>query len=107
MRAAFLSIWAVILSVAFMQTAHGLQTDLIGVRAGLEAFPDWTIGLLMAGYYAGYSIAPFTGHFVIGRLGHVRTIAACVFIAGAIIVAHAPTTKRMSAAGAASSPARS
>ena len=72
-----------------MQTAHGLQTDLIGVRAGLEAFPAWTIGLLMAGYYVGYSISPFTGHFVIGRLGHVRTIAACVFVAGAIIVAHA------------------
>jgi MFS family permease len=89
LRAAFFAIWAVILSVAFMQTAHGLQTDLIGVRAGLEAFPDWTIGLLMAGYYAGYSSAPFAGHFVIGRLGHVRTIVACVFVAGAIIVAHA------------------
>jgi MFS family permease len=89
LRAAFFSIWAVILSVAFMQTAHGLQTDLIGVRAGLEAFPDWTIGLLMAGYYAGYSSAPFAGHFVIGRLGHVRTIVTCVFVAGAIIVAHA------------------
>jgi MFS family permease len=89
LRAAFLAIWAVILSVAFMQTAHGLQTDLIGVRAGLEAFPAWTIGLLMAGYYAGYSSAPFAGHFVVGRLGHVRTIMACVFVAGAIIVAHA------------------
>jgi len=89
LRAAFFAIWAVILSVAFMQTANGLQTDLIGVRAGLEAFPDWTIGLLMAGYYVGYSSAPFAGHFVIGRLGHVRTIMACVLIAGAIIVAHA------------------
>jgi len=89
LRAAFLSIWAVILSVAFMQTAHGLQTDLIGVRAGLEAFPDWTIGLLMAGYYAGYSSAPFAGHFVVGRLGHVRAIMVCVFVAAAIIVAHA------------------
>ena len=89
MRTAFVAIWAVILSVAFMQTAHGLQTDLIGVRAGLERFPDWTIGLLMAGYYAGYSSAPFAGHFVIGRLGHVRTVMACVFVAGAVIIAHA------------------
>jgi MFS family permease len=89
LRAAFLAIWAVILSVAFMQTAHGLQTDLIGVRAGLEKFPDWTIGLLMAGYYAGYSSAPIAGHFVVGRLGHVRTIMACVFVAGVIIIAHA------------------
>jgi MFS family permease len=89
LRAAFLAIWAVILSVAFMQTAHGLQTDLIGVRAGLENFPDWTIGLLMAGYYAGYSSAPFAGHFVIGRFGHVRTVMACVFVAGAIIIGHA------------------
>ncbi len=89
MRAALLAIWAVILSVIFMQTAHGLQTDLIGVRAGLEAFPDWTIGLLMAGYYAGYSSAPFAEHFVIGRLGHVRAIALCVTASAAIIVAHA------------------
>ena len=88
MRVAVLSIWAVIVAVAFMQTAHGLQTDLIGVRAGLERFPDWTIGLLMAGFYAGYSSAPFAGHFLIGKLGHVRTITICVFVAAAVIVAH-------------------
>ena len=89
MRAAFLSVWAVILCIAFIQAANGLQTDLIGVRADMAAFLPQTIGWLMAAYYVGYSAAPLAGRAVIGRIGHVRTVIACAFIAGAIIVAHA------------------
>ncbi len=88
MRAAFLSIWAVIVSVAFLQAANGLQIDLIGVRAGLAGFPDWTIGLMMAAYFVGYSGVPLAGHYVIGRLGHVLVIVICALTAGAVIVLH-------------------
>ena len=88
MRAAFLSVWAVILSVAFVQAANGLQTDLIGIRADLASFPAWTIGLMMATYYVGYAVVPQTGRYVIGRIGHVRTIAVCATAAAAVIVTH-------------------
>ncbi|HUJ02830.1 MAG TPA: hypothetical protein VLW75_04265, partial [Rhizomicrobium sp.] len=58
MRVALLAVWAVIVTGGVMQTANALQTDLLGVRAGLELFPSWSIGVLMAGYYVGYSAGP-------------------------------------------------
>ena len=88
MRAAVASVWAVIATIAFVQLANGLQTSLLGVRAGLEAFPAWTIGLIMASYYVGYSSAPLFSHAVIGRTGHVRTMTAgAVFAAVSIVSA--------------------
>lgn len=88
MRAVVFSVWAVILSVLFLQTGNGLQTDAISVRADLEAFSSWTTGLMMAAYYVGYSLAPLAGRRVIGRLGHARTIVACAIVAAAVIAAH-------------------
>ena len=71
-----------------MQTANGLQTDLIGIRADLALFPAWTIGLMMSTYFIGYAAVPLTGRYVIGRIGHVRTIAVCATAAAAVIVTH-------------------
>ncbi|MDE2266796.1 MAG: MFS transporter [Alphaproteobacteria bacterium] len=88
MRAAFLSVWAVLLSVGFLQVANGLQTDIIGVRADQEAFSASTIGLMMATYYVGYSLAPLAARFVISRIGHVSTIVACALVAAVVILAH-------------------
>lgn len=88
LRAAFLFVWAVLLSASFLQVANGLQTDVISVRADLEAFSAGTIGLMMATYYVGYSLAPLTGRFIIGRIGHVSTIVTCALVAAAIILAH-------------------
>jgi len=88
LRKAFFSVWAVIASIAFLQAANGLQTDLIGIRAGLAAFPDWSIGLMMAAYFVGYAGVPLTGRLVIGGLGHVITIVICVLAAAVVIVLH-------------------
>ena len=74
MRAAVISVWAVIVTIFFVQTANGLQTSLLSVRAGMESFPAWTIGIVMASYYVGYSAAPLASRAVIGRAGHVNTM---------------------------------
>lgn len=89
MRAAVASVWAVIVTIGFVQLANGLQTSLLGVRAGIEAFPAWTIGLIMACYYLGYSAAPLTSSKIIGRIGHVRTMTIGAVLAAIVIVAHA------------------
>lgn len=89
MRAAVASVWAVIVTIGFVQLANGLQTSLLGVRAGMEAFPAWTIGLIMASYYVGYSAAPLTSSRIIGRAGHVATMSVGAVLAALIIVAHA------------------
>jgi MFS family permease len=89
MRAAVVSVWAVILAILFIQTANGLQTSLLSVRAGIEAFPAWTIGIIMASYYVGYSAAPLASRAVIGRIGHVNTMWIGAVCAALAITAHA------------------
>jgi MFS family permease len=82
------SVWLVILVIGFVQAGNGLQTDLLGVRADMEAFPPLVIGLIMACYYVGYSTSPLVSRSIIGRLGHVMTISAAALIAGVVIVLH-------------------
>lgn len=89
MRAAVISVWAVIVAIFFVQTANGLQTSLLSVRAGLESFPAWTIGIVMASYYVGYSAAPLASRFVIGRAGHVNALWLGTLSAGFVIAVHA------------------
>ncbi|HUO90495.1 MAG TPA: MFS transporter [Rhizomicrobium sp.] len=89
MRAAVASVWAVIFAIFFVQTANGLQTSLLSVRAGIEAFPAWTLGIVMASYYVGYSAAPLASRAVIGRIGHVNTMWIGALCAAGAIVAHA------------------
>jgi MFS family permease len=85
MRVALRSLWAVILTGGLVQLANGLQTDLLGVRAGIEKFQPAAIGLIMAGYYVGYSAGPLVSPFVIRAFGHVRTIWFAVIVAAAAI----------------------
>jgi len=89
MRAAVASVSAVIVCIFFIQIGNGLQTSLLGVRAGIEAFPAITIGVVMASYYVGYTIAPLTSHAIIGRAGHVNTMWIGAIGAALAISAHA------------------
>jgi MFS family permease len=87
MRAAVASVWAVIVTIGFVQVANGLQTSVLGVRSGIEAFPPWTFGIVMASYYVGYSAAPLTSRRIIGRFGHVRTMTVGALVAAMMIAA--------------------
>jgi MFS family permease len=88
MRVAIAAIWAVLLAAGIVQTANGLQTDLLSLRAGLESFPAWSIGVVMAGYYVGYSCGPLFSPAIIRRFGQVKTIAIGGVIAGIVIAIH-------------------
>lgn len=79
------AVWAVIVSALFLQAGNGLQTDLIGLRADSEGFRSAVIGLMMAAYYIGYSLAPLVGRSIIARAGHARTIAVAALAAAAVI----------------------
>lgn len=88
MRAAVASVWAVIATIFFIQTANGLQTSLLGYRTGIEGFSANTVGVIMASYYVGYSLASLASRRVIGRAGHVNTMWAGALGAALVIVAH-------------------
>lgn len=89
MRAAVVSVSAVIIAIFFVQIANGLQTSVLSVRAVLEVFPAWTIGVIMACYYVGYTAAPLASRFVIGRAGHGNVMFVGVLLAGVVIALHA------------------
>jgi MFS family permease len=87
MRTAVASIWAVLVTAFVVQTANGLQTDVLSVRATIE-FPVFVMSMIMAAYYVGYSAGPLLSHRVIERLGHVYVIVGASLIAGVAIVLH-------------------
>lgn len=88
MRAAVASVWAVIATVFIVQTANGLQTDILSLRASLE-FPVIVMSFVMAAYYVGYSAGPLLSHSVIERFGHVLVVVVASVLAGVAIVLHA------------------
>jgi MFS family permease len=85
LRSAVAAVWAVILVAFFIQSANGLQTDLIGLKAA-SAFSNVAIGLMLASYYAGFSLAPLAGRIIIGRIGHVATVVITMLVTGAVIL---------------------
>lgn len=88
MRALNFSLIAVLCAVAFGLVGSGLQSDIIGLCASMSGFSTSSIGLMMASYYAGYSIAALGGHVSICRFGHTRVIAASMFLAAVVIALH-------------------
>lgn len=54
----------------------GLLGTLLGVRASMAGFDNLAIGLIMAGYYAGYIIGTLLAPRLIRNVGHVRCFAA-------------------------------
>jgi MFS family permease len=87
LRAAFAAVWAVVVCTFFVQAGNGLQTDLISLRAD-TVFAAGTIGVMMAAYYVGYTLAPLAGRAVIGRIGHANAVVAAMLAAALVVVVH-------------------
>lgn len=75
--------------IAFMIMGHGLQTSLLGVRAGFEGFPDYAIGLVQSAFYVGFVAGTLSGPWFVRRVGHIRTFAAFASLASMATVLHA------------------
>ena len=85
----FRNSWALFLGYGVLIVAHGLQGNLLGVRAVIEDFSIIATGALMSGYFIGY----FTGASVVpnlvGKVGHIRVFAAFASMASLSILLHA------------------
>lgn len=72
-----------------IMVGSGLQGTLLGVRATLEGFPTYAIGVIMSMYFIGYMLG---SHFVpklIQKVGHIRVFAALASIASTTVLLHA------------------
>lgn len=82
-----LSLVSLLAGMNILLMGVGLLGTLVGLRAGLEGFSAITIGLIMSGYFAGYTVGIYLCPPMIRRVGHVRAFATFATIASAVAVA--------------------
>lgn len=73
------------LSAGILLAGNGLLVTLVAIRASAEGFGNTFIGLLGAGYFAGFLVACIVTPKLIQRAGHIRVFAA--LSAGAAVAA--------------------
>ncbi len=80
---------ALLLSVAILLMGNGLQGTLLPVRAQLEFYTSFDIGVLGSSYFLGFAVGCYFGPHVVRRVGHIRTFTAMVSLASSVALAHA------------------
>ncbi len=80
--------WPLFVAIALLMLGNGLQSSLIGLRADLEGFATATVGLVMAGYYAGFLVGSLATPQIVARVGHVRVYAGLASLASTATLAH-------------------
>ncbi len=88
MTKAIAPVSALLLSVAILLMGNGLQGTLLPVRAQIEAFSTYQIGILGSAYFLGFAAGCLLGPFMVRRVGHIRAFAAMVSIASTTVLAH-------------------
>lgn len=89
MAAVITPVAALLASVALLLMGSGLQGTLLPVRADLEAFGTFPIGVMGSAYFIGFAAGCGFGPRIVHRVGHIRTFAALTSIAAAAALAHA------------------
>ncbi len=85
---AIASVAALLTGVAILLTGQGLQGVLLPVRAALEDFSSFAIGLFGAAYFLGFVLGCLRGPRLVQSVGHVRVFAAMTALASATPLLH-------------------
>ncbi len=83
---------SLLLGVALLLGAHGLQTTLIPLRAAAEGFGSFEIGVIGSSYYLGFVAGCLLAPYAILSAGHIRAFAALVALAAAVALAYVLAT---------------
>lgn len=68
--------WALLLGMTFIMIGNGMQGSALGLRGGIEAFDQPTMGFVMSGYFLGFLGGAQITPWLLRRVGHVRVFAA-------------------------------
>ena len=79
---------ALLIAVAIMLVGHGLQSTLLPIRAELEQFSDFAIGMISSAYFVGLVAGCLIVPYLILRAGHIRAFTAIVSLASAAALIH-------------------
>lgn len=88
MHKTFVSAWPLFFGISMIMVGNGLQGTLLGVRATLEHFPTYSIGIIMSMYYAGFMLGSHLVPKLIRGVGHIRVFAALASIASTTVLFH-------------------
>ncbi len=89
MHKTLVSSWPLFFGISMIMVGSGLQGTLLGVRATLENFPTYSIGLIMSMYYVGFMLGSHYVPKLIQGVGHIRVFAALASIASTTVLIHA------------------
>jgi len=80
--------WALLVGIGFMMLGNGLQGTLLGLRATMDDFETYIIGIMMSGYFVGICVGSMVAPRLVARVGHIRVFAALASAASIAILVH-------------------
>ena len=69
---------ALLLSVGLLLMGNGLQGTLLPIRAGIDNFSTFDIGILGSSYFFGFATGCLIGPYMVRRAGHIRAFTGLV-----------------------------
>src|SRR5690606_19464460 len=88
MIATIRSVCSLLIGMGILLAGSGLLGTLLGLRASVENFSEFTIGLIMSAFFAGYIVGSYLCPRLIRRVGHIRTFAALSASAAVVSLLH-------------------
>ncbi len=82
------SVSALLVSFGVLCVGHGLNNTLLGVRAGIEGYPAWVLGVMTSGYFAGFVLGARLCARLLPGIGHIRAFSAFASLASAVSLFH-------------------
>ncbi|WP_028886889.1 MFS transporter [Teredinibacter turnerae] len=79
---------AILGSVALLLLGGGLLNTLITLTGNDYGFSKTMLGLIMSGYFAGFTCGTFVSGRLIQRIGHIRSFAFCAALCGSVALLH-------------------
>lgn len=84
-RSILVSVGATILGIALVQVANGFMGTFVAMSTAAAGFSPAGIGIVLAAYYAGYTLGAATVAPILQRVGHIRLFAALAGLVAASI----------------------
>ncbi len=88
MRNALAPVATLLVGVAILLTGQGMQGTLLPVRASMELFSTFSIGVIGAAYFFGFTLGCLKGGKLVKSVGHVRVFLAMSALASAAPLLH-------------------
>ena len=82
-------VWTLFVGLGLLMMGNGLNGAIIGIRSTNEGFSVTVTGVIMAGYFAGFLIAPSLVVRMIPAVGHIRVFAGLASTASSVVLIHA------------------